>query len=61
MRNKINNVILAYNMALTITTNTGVNLCKFSGLPILRSPFLQKWTLTQFPFVRMGSLAMRKI
>ena len=28
------------NMALKITTNTGAILCKFSGLPLLRSPFL---------------------
>ena len=30
------------NMVLTITTNTGVNLYKFSGLPLMRSPFFKK-------------------
>ena len=29
-------------MALKITTNNDVNLCKFSGLPLLRSLFLNK-------------------
>ena len=40
------------NMLLTITTKTGVNLCKFSGLPLLRSPFFKKMDFRNFATLR---------